>query len=456
MSIVTVQLGQCGNQIGSQLFSTLHSDASSPTSPHTYSQEALDRFFHQLDTRSRELRARAVLVDMESKVVQHSLVQAKREGKWTFDDKCVYAGKRGSGNNWADGYLNHAPPALDAILDKVQRQTERCEHLDGFLMLMSVAGGTGSGVGARLTEALRDVYPHVTLVNTVVWPYSSGEVIVQDYNSLLTTAHLQDSCDAVILLQNQQLHRVCSQLLHLKEVTLSDINQVISHSLASALQPAVPYDAHLTSTQRREVEGVMYSRCHLGAITSHLCPHPQYKFLTLKTIPQMPDSAHAYSRFLWAGLLKHLRQMLLTDSATDEGMDWGMAPPTVQTMSGCGHHGINTSLANLLILRGNELETVDSSVLCEPHLYSSHTPSSCTCSVWCSSHPFNLYEKCCTLVSNSQSCVGPLERVCKNSWNMYTARAYVHQYQKYGFTQEDFVSSFMAVEQILHNYKKIT
>ena len=326
MSLVTVQLGQCGNQIGSQLFSTLHCDASSPTSPPTYSQESLGRFFHQLDTRSCELKARAVLVDMEAKVVQHSLVQARREGKWTFDDKCVHTGKRGSGNNWADGYLNHAPQAMDAILDKVQRQAERCEYLDGFLMLMSVAGGTGSGVGTRLTEALRDTYPHVTLVNTIIWPYSSGEVIVQDYNSLLTTAHLQDSCDAVLVMQNQQLHRVCSKLLHLKEVTLSDINKVISHSLASTLQPAIPYDAHLMSTRQRQVDGLMYSRWRLGEMASQLCPHPQYKFLTLKTIPQMPDSAHAYSRFLWAGLLKHLRQMLLTDSAIDEGMDWGMAP----------------------------------------------------------------------------------------------------------------------------------
>lgn len=451
MSVVTVQLGQCGNQIGTELFSTLYADTTNPTSPPTYRQVALERFFHS-PSGSRDPQARAVLVDMESKVVQHSLVEAEKGGRWTYDKKCVYTEKRGSGNNWADGYLNHAPRAMTAILDKVRRQAEKCDYLDGFLMLMSVAGGTGSGVGARLTEYLRDAYPHSTLVNPIVWPYTSGEVIVQDYNSLLTTAHLQSSCDAILLLQNQQFHQVCSKLLHLEEVAFSDINKAMSHSLASALQPAVPFDVHLP-TQHREIDSVLYGRCRLSALSSFLCPHAHFKFLSVKTIPQIPDASHQYSRFMWAGLLRHLRQMLMTDSAMDEGMDWSVAPPIAHTPSGCGHGRINTSLANLLILRGNGLDSVDTSVLSDPGLYSKYTPASCTCSVWCSDQAFNRYEKCCTLVSNSQSCVGPLEKVCAKAWNMYSARAYVHQYEKYGFTDEDFMGSFVAVEQILKDYK---
>lgn len=453
MSVVTVQLGQCGNQIGTQLFSTLYDDATNPTSPPAYRQVALDRFFYRNEDTpgSRDLQARAVLVDMESKVVQHCLVDARKGGNWTYDQKCVYAEKRGSGNNWANGYLHHAPRAMTAILDQVRRQAECCDYLDGFLMLMSVAGGTGSGVGAKLTEYLHDTYPHATLVNPIVWPYSSGEVIVQDYNSLLTTAHLQSSCDAILLLQNQQFHKVCSQLLHLKEVALSDINKVISHSLASALQPAVPFDAHLPTH-----DNMMYGRCRLSTLASFLCPHAHFKFLSVKTIPQMPDSSHAYSRYMWAGLLKHLRQMLITDSATDEGMDWCLAPPTAPIAGGRGQHNINTSLANLLVLRGNELDSVETSALSDRGLYSKYSPASCTCSVWCADHAFNRYEKCCTVVSNSQSCVGPLERVCAKAWNMYSSRAYLHQYEKYGFTDEDFVSSFVAVEQILKDYKTIT
>ena len=453
--MVTVQLGQCGNQIGTQLFSTLYEDASAPTSPPTYTQASLERFFHQREgPRSRELLARAVLVDMECKVVQHSLAEARRGGKWLFDEKCVYSKKRGSGNNWANGYLCHAPSSRDAVLDHVRRQVERCDYLDGFLVIMSVAGGTGSGVGAWLTECLHDDHPNSTLVNSVVWPYASGEVIVQDYNSLLTASHLQSVSDGILLLQNQQAHQVCSKLLHLKEVTLADINKVISHSLASALQPAVPYDAHLSATPTHVRERLVYSRCGLSEMISLLCPHPQYKIFSLKTIPQIPDTSHAYSRFLWAGLLKHLRQMLITDSPTEEGMDWGVSPSSGGGVS--ARRKINTSLANLLILRGNELEEVDNTILSEPRLYSDHAPSSRRLSMWCSNCAFNKYEKCCTLVSNNQSCLDPLDQVCRKAWNMFSAGAYLHQYSKYGFSQQDFLNSFVAVEQILKNYRTIS
>lgn len=55
---------------------------------------------------------------------------------------------------------------------------------------MSLAGGTGSGVGTYVTEMLRDLYPKAFIVNEVIAPYQSGEVIVQSYNALLTLAHL--------------------------------------------------------------------------------------------------------------------------------------------------------------------------------------------------------------------------------------------------------------------------
>ena len=66
--------------------------------------------------------------------------------------------------------------------------------------------------------------------------------------------------------------------------------------------------------------------------------------------------------------------------------------------------------------------------------------------------PFNQYEKSATLISNSQSLVKPLDNVIKRAWNMFASRAYVHQYNKYGLTDDDFVDSFGYLEQILTDY----
>ena len=45
--------------------------------------------------------------------------------------------------------------------------------------------------GTYVTQLLRDDFgAKATLANAVVWPHNAGEVIVQNYNSLLTVSHL--------------------------------------------------------------------------------------------------------------------------------------------------------------------------------------------------------------------------------------------------------------------------
>lgn len=66
----------------------------------------------------------------------------------------------------------------------------------------------------------------------------------------------------------------------------------------------------------------MYLLCVIfwvGEMLEHLVPHPDYKLLTIKNIPQMSAAAHEFSTYQWHGLLKHLRQMLISDAPMEEG-----------------------------------------------------------------------------------------------------------------------------------------
>lgn len=56
-------------------------------------------------------------------------------------------------------------------------EMERCDRLAGIFTMMSVAGGTGSGVGTYITQRLRDLYPNSFILNQVTWPYEAGEVV---------------------------------------------------------------------------------------------------------------------------------------------------------------------------------------------------------------------------------------------------------------------------------------
>jgi len=76
MSVVTLQVGQCGNQVGGQLFEGIAQDAKTKLSQTNltqqgnadYVEEVMDRFFHISDNPGRLPEARAVMVDMEPKV----------------------------------------------------------------------------------------------------------------------------------------------------------------------------------------------------------------------------------------------------------------------------------------------------------------------------------------------------------------------------------------------------
>lgn len=59
----------------------------------------------------------------------------------------------------------------------MRKEVEQCDRLTGILTMMSLAGGTGSGMGTFITQCLRDMYPHTSILNHVTWPYNTGEVM---------------------------------------------------------------------------------------------------------------------------------------------------------------------------------------------------------------------------------------------------------------------------------------
>jgi tubulin delta len=212
------RLGQCGNQVGAACFEGLASQLLAPASTGStsaasgkptlarpshrtpFQQSIARRFFREADSNGAETagsdvalpRARAVLVDMEPKVIQQALLAADQSRLFRYTASSSFYRQSGSGNNWSYGFGVHGPQCREEILDRVRRETERCSSLGGFVVHQSLAGGTGSGVGAYLTECMHDEYPGEQLINQVVWPYANGEVIVQNYNALLTLAHLNE------------------------------------------------------------------------------------------------------------------------------------------------------------------------------------------------------------------------------------------------------------------------
>lgn len=68
------------------------------------------------------------------------------------------------------------------------------------MLLHSIAGGTGSGLGSFLLERLNDRFPKKLIQTYSVFPdtQNAGDVVVQPYNSLLAMRRLTENADAVV------------------------------------------------------------------------------------------------------------------------------------------------------------------------------------------------------------------------------------------------------------------
>jgi tubulin gamma len=96
------------------------------------------------------------------------------------------------------------------------------------MLMHSIAGGTGSGLGSFLLERLNDKFPKKLIQTYSVFPNAQeGDVVVQPYNSLLTLKRLVDHADSVVVLDNGALARISADRLHIQTPSFDQTNQIV-------------------------------------------------------------------------------------------------------------------------------------------------------------------------------------------------------------------------------------
>ena len=141
--VITVQVGQCGNQVGSRFWDLALREHAAWSSGIAAYDEPMSTFFRHVDARSgaplalgdgtvpiSSLRARAVMVDTEEGVVSQVLRSPLAE---LFDRSQVLADVSGAGNNWAHGHEHYGPLHRDGLLERVRRAASHCDSLQAAL-----------------------------------------------------------------------------------------------------------------------------------------------------------------------------------------------------------------------------------------------------------------------------------------------------------------------------------
>ncbi|OAD55504.1 Tubulin delta chain [Eufriesea mexicana] len=440
--MLTIQFGQCGNQLGHTLFSEVSSDMEcvntgvSHKANFQYSEDTFDKWFSGI-SKSNERLARAVLVDTEEKVINK--IYNDTNNPWTYSTKNVICQAGGGcANNWALGYLIKGYELSDVILNCIRQETEKLDHFDGFLLLLSSAGGTGSGIGSYITKLLREEYDKKPIVNTTVLPFSFGEVCTQNYNTLLTLAKLYNESDINILIENEQIYNICNNLLQTSATNLQDMNKVISEKLLAVFQP------------------INHVKCNINSLLSQIVCHPSYKIATIKTTPHIPaTSANYESTYNWNSYIHHLKQTLRISNLNSQLTNIELKMPS-NSLANTAHHVYACSVSNILITRGiiQEQNLIMTDKFEEKHLYANWNTIDWF-SHWHQNRKFLNHDKFLALVTNNSQISYSLDTLLNKTWKSYIHSAFLHQYKQFGLEEDDFLQAFAVLENVVKEYKEL-
>ena len=207
--IVTLQVGQCGNQIGRRFWGMALAEHAATGQEEEEEEEeqqqeqeqeavssmssmleaagrtyddSMSSFFHRCAD-GRTLRARAVLVDMEEGPVSETL-RGPLGGLFDASRQLV-TDVSGAGNNFAHGHFYYGPRYGEGVLEAVRAAAEACDSLQSFFLMHSLGGGTGSGLGTYLLGLLEDQFPETHRFVAAVFPSPDDDVVTSPYNSML-------------------------------------------------------------------------------------------------------------------------------------------------------------------------------------------------------------------------------------------------------------------------------
>ncbi|KAF8737130.1 hypothetical protein AX14_013408 [Amanita brunnescens Koide BX004] len=295
--IVTVQLGQCGNQMGAVYWQRLCAE-------HGINKEGIleewateggdrkDVFFYQAD--DEHYIPRAILVDLEPRVINNILASPYAN---LYNPENIFLSKDGggAGNNWAQGY-SAGERLYEEVMEMIDREAEGSDSLEGFMLMHSIAGGTGSGLGSFVLERLNDKFPKKLIQTYSVFPNAQeGDVVVQPYNSLLTLKRLVNHADSVVVLDNGALARIAADRLHAQTPSFDQTNQLVSTVMAA-------------STQTLRYPGYMNN--DLVGIIASLIPTPRCHFLMTSYTPFTSDQIDKAKPIRRTTVLDVMRRLL--------------------------------------------------------------------------------------------------------------------------------------------------
>jgi len=404
MSSVIVCVGQCGNQINYAMWTLLK--------PH----------LGNLNICNGDGKFPAVNVDTECKVIK----RLWNEFGIRYNKSSLIAGVKGCGSNWAVGYYGNKDSHQDSLLGRtlaaIRKETERCSSFSGIILIHSLAGGTGSGLGSLLHQKLRDEYPMNYILSCAVAPHEGGESPLQHYNASLCLASVHETSDCVLLFENDEVllksRAVCGRKEDRKTgasepVSLVQSNQYIAQCIAELI---LPTDSVSSSSMRCAGLGL-----EPWELVRSVCPMPTTKFIH-------------------ASCTRCCAQNIVSDA--------------VKAASHRHGDGYCTNISAVFVIRGS-VPTFSVNSVVEQMKFVNWNPF--PVDLWTAKANPLTSGKLTSLaaVTNCTAVVPFLERIITKARIKFSANAYLHWYTKHGCTNDDFLDAFTNLDSVIASYNDV-
>ncbi|KAL0932725.1 beta-tubulin, partial [Colletotrichum truncatum] len=278
ISQIHLQTGQCGNQVGTAFWQTIHGEHGLDQDgvfrgDSAQQSERLNVYFTEAS--DKKYVPRAVLVDLEPGTMD--AIRSGPLGDFFRPDNMVY-GQSGAGNNWAKGHYTEGAELVDQVLDVVRREAEQCDSLQGFQITHSLGGGTGSGMGTLLIAKVREEFPDRMMATFSVLPSPKvSEVVVEPYNATLSVHQLVENSDETFCIDNEALYDICRRTLNQPHPSYGELNKLVARVM-SGLTTGFRFPGQLNADLRK--------------LAVNLVPFPRLHFFTVGFAPLTTSSAY--------------------------------------------------------------------------------------------------------------------------------------------------------------------
>lgn len=194
----------------------------------------------------------------------------------------MVAGKEDAANNFARGHYTVGKELLPRCMERFRRLAESCDRVQGFLVTSAVGGGTGSGTGALLLEALSAEFGKKSKLAFSVFPSPRlSTAVVEPYNTVFAVHSLLEHTDVAVVLDNEALYARCRDALGVARPTYANLNRLVAQVVSS-----------LTTSLR--FAGAL--NVDINEFQTNLVPYPRIHFMLAGYAPLVPLAREAHER----------------------------------------------------------------------------------------------------------------------------------------------------------------